>query len=128
MSAIHLSAEQRREMKKVTDRVDSVTRADAKFFERFPDRRHRVRLASHDEICQHEIIDGHRICLPVGCRLFVAVRNIAPAVRMRLFVRGIEGAETDLDESTACQIFEAWLTPQAREIEAQMRKAAEARG
>ena len=125
MSVIHLSPDQRRQMQKLAEQVDRVTRADAKFFERF-NREHRVRLASRAEIDQHEIIEGP-IFLPDGCRTFVVVRNIAPVFRLRWFVGGIEGSETDLDDSTARQIFEMSATPQTWVIEAQFCKTAEAR-
>jgi hypothetical protein len=75
MSAIQLSRAQRREMKKLAERVDRVAQADARFFERFPHRRHRVRLASEAETGQYKIIDGRPVFLPPGCRFFVAVRK-----------------------------------------------------
>jgi ribosomal protein S7 len=84
-------------------------------------------LASQAEIGQQEVLEGQPVSLPPFRRVFVAVRNIAPGVRMRLFVRGLEGAETDLHEMVARQIFEAAASPRTREIETMMRKAAEAR-
>ena len=38
MSTIQLTRVQRREMKKLAERVDRVAQADARFFERFPHR------------------------------------------------------------------------------------------
>jgi hypothetical protein len=46
---------------------------------------------------------------------------------MRFLVLNREGAETDLPETTARAIWEAAATPYAREIEAQLHKAAGAR-
>jgi len=46
---IQLTRTQRRQMQKLADRVDRVTQADRLFFERRPERQHRVRLASHAE-------------------------------------------------------------------------------
>jgi hypothetical protein len=57
MSTIQLSRAQRREMRKLAERVDRVAQADARFFERFPNRKHRVRLASQAELSQYKIID-----------------------------------------------------------------------
>ena len=127
MSTIQLTRSQRREMQKLAGRVDKVTQADRRFFERFPNRRHRVRLASQAEIAQHELLEGAPIWKPPGTRIFVAVRNIAPGCRLRLYIRGIEGAETDLDEGMAKAIFESSASPRTWEVEAQMRKAMEGR-
>ena len=117
-----LSRAQRRRFKKLADRVDRMTQADRAFFERRPDRQHRVRLAHSAEIEQHEILDGP-IAAPTGCRVFVTVKNIAPAHRLRLFVLGIEGSETDLSEE-ACAIYEMPQTDKSREVEEAMRQLA----
>ena len=55
---------QRRKMQKLADRVDRVTQADRLFFERRPDRQHRVRLAS--EVQQNEQLEGARLAIPPG--------------------------------------------------------------
>jgi hypothetical protein len=114
-------------MQKLAERVDRVTQADRLFFERFPQRMHRVRLASRPEIEQQELIQGAILWAPPPCRIFAVVRNIAPGVRLRLMIRGVEGAETDLTEEMAAAIFKDSASPKTWEIEAQMRKAAEAR-
>jgi hypothetical protein len=124
---MNLSRTQRRQMQKLVDSVDRVTQADRRFFERFRSRQHRVRLASQAEIEQNAIVEGEPQAIPAGCRIFTVVRNIAPGVRLRLFTFGLEGADTDLPETTARAIFEAAATPRTWEIEAQMRKGAEAR-
>jgi hypothetical protein len=128
MSTIQLTRAQRREMKKLAERVDRVAQADARFFERFPRRKHRVRLASEAEMSQYKIIDGRPVFLPPGCRFFVAVRNVAPGARLRLFVRGLEFSETDLSEEMALAVFESAATEKTREIEAGLRKVMEGRG
>lgn len=122
-----LTRQQRRQLQKLAEKVDRVTNADRLFFERFPQRRHRVRLASAAEIGQQEIMEGQPLFLPAGCRIFTVVRNISPGVRLRLFVRGIEGAETNLDEATAREIFEGAATAKTWEIESGLRRALEAR-
>jgi hypothetical protein len=127
VSTIQLTRAQRRQMQKPADRVDRVTQADRMFFERFPDRMHRVRLASQAEIEQQELIHGAALWTPPHCRIFVVVRNVAPGARMRLFIFSVEGSETDLDETTAAKIFAASATEQTWKIEAELRKAAEAR-
>jgi hypothetical protein len=125
--SIQLNRTQRREMKKLAASVDRITQADARFFERFPHRKHRVRLASQAELAQNEIINGGPVFLPPGCRFFVAVRNFAPRARLRLFVRGLEVSETDLDEVTARAVYEWASTEETRQIEAELRKVLEGR-
>ena len=43
---LNLDRAQRRQLQKLADRVDRVTQADRRFFERFPQRKHRVRKAA----------------------------------------------------------------------------------
>jgi hypothetical protein len=124
---MNLTPKQQREMQGLADNVDLVTQADRKFFERRPDRQHRVRLASQAEIGQQELLQGEPIETLPGCRIFTIVRNIAPGARLRLFTYGLEGAETDLSETIARAIFEACATPQIRRIEADIRATLEAR-
>jgi hypothetical protein len=128
MSALHLTPVQQRRMKKLAERVDRVSQADKRFFERFSGRQHRVRLSSEAEIEQTEILQGEPVWLPAGYRWFTVVRNVAPGARLRLFVRYLEDAETDLDEATAREIFLSAATPHTWKVEAQLRKAVEARG
>ena len=125
--SIQLTPVQQRQMKKLAERVDRVSQADRRFFERFPHRKHRVRLASQAEIGQNEILQDETVWLPPGYRWFTVVRNVAPGARLRLFVRYLEDAETDLDEATAREIFELASTEQTRKIEAGLRTAIEAR-
>ena len=124
MIAVRLTRAQRRLMRMLADRADRVTQADSLFFERRPDRQHRIRLASQAEIDQQALLDGKPPWIPQGFRLFTVVRNVAPGYRMRLFVRSPEGAETDLDESTCRQVFECAATPKVWEIEADTRRMA----
>jgi hypothetical protein len=124
---ITLTRAQRRQMKALAERVDRVTNADRLFFERRPERQHRVRLASEAEIGQNEMLTGEPTYMPPDCRVYTIVKNIAPGIRQRLFTFGLEGSETDLAESMARAIYEAASTPRSREIEAMLRKAAEAR-
>src|SRR6478736_6971651 len=117
MSAVRLTRAQRRLPQKLADRYRA-TQVNRLFFERRPDRQHRVRLASQVEIDQQKLFDGKPPPIPPGCRLFTVDRNIAPGVRMRLFVWNLEGAETDLSAAVARRIFE-WVAT-TWEIEAQI--------
>jgi hypothetical protein len=112
-------------LQKLADRVDRVLQADRLYFERRPDRQHRVRLSSRSEIEQQEIIDGNPMAAPPGCRFYTAVKNFAQNCRLCLFTINLENSETDLCEGMARSIFEFLVEPY-QEIEAEMRKAAEA--
>ena len=119
--------QQRLKLQKLTERVDRVTNADRLFFERRPDRAFRVRLAAQCEVETEETLTGAVLYVPPGTRIFVAVYNIAPGVRLRMFLRGLEGADTDLSEASARAIYEGLATHKTRKIEAQMRAAAAVR-
>ena len=115
---------QRRQLRKLANRVDRMTQGDRKFFERFPHRQHRVRLASRAELQQHELLEDAPLAIQPGFKVFVAIRKVLPGVRIRLLLLAPEGRETDVCEATARAIFEAVATPHTREVEARLRKAA----
>ena len=75
-----LTRAQRRELKKLSARVDRVTEADRLFFERFPHRQYRVRITSRVEIARQELIDGLPMTIPPGYRWFI----VHPQHRPRL--------------------------------------------
>jgi hypothetical protein len=106
MNTVIITKEQRRQLQQLTHRVERMTQADGLFFERRPERQHRVRLASEAEIEEQRIIDGELSPIPCGFRAFVAVCSIGPGIRMRALVLGREGAETDLSEGQARAIFQ----------------------
>jgi hypothetical protein len=110
-------------MQKMGERVDRASQSDRRFFERFPNRQHRVRLASRAEIEQNQIISGRPWGLPPGYRHFVTIRNIADGVRLRNFIINVQDAETDLCEALAREVFDLWATDRTREIEARLRAA-----
>jgi hypothetical protein len=117
----HLSRAQRRQMKKVSARVDKITNADRKFFERFPHRQHRVRLAGRAEIEQEALLAGESPRhLPPDLNHYAIVKNVATGVRMRVIAIGEEGWDTDLSEEEARERFEAARTSQVSQIEQEM--------
>ena len=73
--SILVSAEQRRQI-----RSPRIAFSDRRFFERFPHRQHRVRLASREEI------DHWGELLLKGFELYTAVRTVAPGARLRVFL------------------------------------------
>jgi hypothetical protein len=100
---INPTTEQRQKMEKLVDRIDRVTQSDRLFFERRPDRQHRIRLASQAEIKEAEILE---MTAPAGVRLYIAVRNVKPGFRLRVYLTAREGMDTDVDEATARMVFE----------------------
>jgi hypothetical protein len=123
-----LTPEQRRSMDLLGVEIDRITQADRKFFERFAQQRHLIRLATRAEIEQMAIIHCQDQTLPIGFRHHVAVRNVAPGLRLRIFIIGCEGNDTDLSEMEACAIFDAHAGDKARKLERLMRAAAVRRG
>src|ERR1700730_1099251 len=109
----HLSRAQRRQLKKLAARVDKVTNADRKFFERFPHRRYRVRLAGPAEVEYGVLLGGENPRrLPPDYRHYAIVKNVASGARMRLIVIGNEGWDTDLPDQEARKLYEAACTAQ----------------
>ena len=124
---IELSSAQRRELKKLGKQVKRALQSDKLFFERRPERMHRVRLSHSAEIRQNEIAAGALLDAPPGFLWFTVVRKVTPVVRMRLFTLNFDDAETDLDEDTARDLFESLDTPVLRDAEARLRKVMEGR-
>ena len=125
MSEIRLSRAKRRQMQKLADRIDRITQADRRFFERFPHREHRIRLASQAEIEQQTLIGGKPPWVPQSYHLFAIIRSIAPGYRLRLFAPGPPSVDTDAPEDIVRGVWEEAATPKVWEIEAQTRKMAE---
>lgn len=100
-----LTAGQRRQMRKIADRVEQMTQADRRFFERFPTRQHRVRLASQAEIDERRILE-ELPPIPDGLRFFIVVRQVASCIRMRALVVAPEDNETDIPEAQCRAIFQ----------------------
>jgi hypothetical protein len=104
----HLSRAQRRQMKKLAARVDKATNADRKFFERFPHRRHRVRLVGPAEVEYSALLAGESPRrLPPDFRHYAIIKNVASGARLRMIVIGNKGWDTDLPEQKARELYEA---------------------
>jgi hypothetical protein len=119
-TAKKMTRAQRRQFKKLTSRIDKVTRADARFFERFPHRQHRVRVAARAEIEQNALMIGGDPDIPHDFSYFMAVKNVAPGARVRLLIMGLEGSDTDISEESARAIYEMVRTPEAEQVEQQL--------
>ncbi len=131
MSASYTRQHKRR-LARSSEAVDRVIEADARYFERFPHRSHRVRFTAAAELEANAAALGvDRIETDPGRRWFTAVRQIAPGVRTRLFVQNATDADADMTEAEACGVFD-WLarngSSKALEIEQKLRAAIEKRG
>jgi hypothetical protein len=126
--SITLSRTQRRQMQKLADEVDRITQSDRRFFERFPNRQHRVRLASQAEVKQFAFMEGiYETPPPAGFERYVLVKNIAPGCRVRLPFTGPAGNDTDVSEREAAWLYNSHMPERASKIEFQLRHTAEAR-
>jgi hypothetical protein len=124
----HLSRAQRRQMKKLAARVNKITDADRKFFDRFPHRQYRVRLAGAAEVEYGALLAGESPRrLPPDLNHYAIVKNVAPGARLRMVVVGNEGWDTDLSEQQARERFEAGRTSQVSQIEQEMAELARGR-
>jgi len=120
-AAKKMSRAQRGQMKKLAPRVDMITDADGKFFDRFPQRQHRVRIAGRAEIEQKALLAGEGTQRSVPNRTYYAIiKNLARGVRLRMIVVGNVGWDTDLSEQEARERFEAERTSQVSQIEQEM--------
>jgi hypothetical protein len=104
--------------------TDWTSDSDRIFFEQHPHRTHRVRLASTAEIEINQTLSGHDQSLPPGQRHFCAIKQIAPGLRIRVYLHGTEAAGPDEPEWIAKLAFEASAGPPARQLEERMRAAA----
>jgi hypothetical protein len=119
---IELSRAERRRLQRLCNKIDKLIDTDRRFFERRPDRSHRVRRAFGEEIAAAEIVLGQRCELPPHGVWFVAVKQIRSGARVRAFFIAASDAETDLSEVQAGAIFEAFAAEGTREIEAALRR------
>ncbi len=107
-----LTRAQRRSLKKLAARVDKVTASDAKFFERFPHRRYRLRRASMAEVEHHALVSGKPAAAGksrvASGPQFVAVKQVEPGVRSRVQFVARNDLEIDdgASEELAREYFE----------------------
>jgi hypothetical protein len=109
---MQLSRQQRRAMKRHATEAEQATEADRKFFERFPHRQYRMRRMGRAEVGQLEALHGGSIVNEPGDAPFVLVKNIAPGVRLRVFVPG--PADEDGSDAPEQGIAILWARHAAR--------------
>jgi hypothetical protein len=90
---------------------DIVSNLDGRFFDRFPARRHRVRLASEIEEDFMRMVDGSNP--EDGEKLFTVVKFDSGTSLMTRYIMLPEDFETDLDESGAQTVWEQAALPPA---------------
>lgn len=122
-----MSRADRRRFQRLTDANEPTIQSDRCFFERRPERTHRVRLASTAEIETMILLKPARRA-PSGLRWYVALRQVKPGVRLRVFTLGHEGLDTDVSEQVAAYVYEqaSGEGSRAEEIETRLRTVMEA--
>ena len=121
MSRPEFTRAQRRRMQKLADRIGLISEADRKYFERFPQRRHRVRVTARVEFEAEELVHGRVRSVPAGRQLYTAVRSARPGLRLRIMFHGPADADPELfSEAKARAIYAFHETEEARAIEALM--------
>ena len=98
-----------RQLHKLEARAVRVTEADQLYFERFPQRNHRIRLAAAAEIEGLRIASGDPLAIPPGYRMFTVVHQIAPGVHGWRFLLNDADAAAEIDvmdETMAAKIWE----------------------
>jgi len=109
-----LTRTDRRRIKTLSAAVGRVTDGDARFFERFPERQHRVRLASAAEVETDAILKGEPdISTASGSRWVTIVKQLAPGVRLRVVERSIgrDGNDFDLSEEMTRWAYDRMVVP-----------------
>jgi hypothetical protein len=100
----------------LSKRLDRVTQTDAEFFERFPQRQYRARLASADEIEQVQVAGGlQELPSDIWC-YFSAVHQLEPGVRVRKIVGVPKVTKTDVSEVNARAIFSGYVLMDAIDL------------
>jgi hypothetical protein len=116
----HLTEKQHRRLRKLSVKVEKITEGDRRFFERFPHRQHRIRIAGAAEIEQLELIAGEEIwrTKPSDSDCFyAAVKNVRRGGRIRFMFACPEGLDCDAPEEIAKIFYENHATDEIREKE-----------
>ena len=99
MTPLTLSRHDRRRMRRLGTQNTSTVEADRRFFARRSHRTYRIRRASRAEIEQLQVADGGQPTqLAADRALFALIKQVAPGVRLRIFVPG-PGSEDGSDTS-----------------------------
>jgi len=112
-----------RQMRNLEAGAARALEADRLYFERFPHRNHRVRLAAAAELDGLRISSGEPLVIPPDRRVFLVVRQIAPGRHLFRFVLNHTDAAAEIDalsEVMAEKIWETGLPAWLADIEAEL--------
>jgi hypothetical protein len=103
--------------------VEKACESDRLFFERRPERQHRIRRSHRAEVMQSALFSrGTFDCrLPPGVALFTLVKNLGDGVRLRTFVPLLEHEDVNLPEQSCRALFETLAAQDPGLIEAEQR-------
>lgn len=124
MSANPLPRDTQRQLKRLTFQNEPTISADARFFERRPDRSHRLRLSSVAEIGILRLLHPGKLLTP-GLRWYTAVRQVQKGFRIRVFSMGLPHLDCDETEEVCCWVYERNRNARNAEIEASFRQLGE---
>src|SRR5262245_28917144 len=121
-SGITMSRAERRRARKNAERIDRIAAMDRRFFQRFPGRKHRLRLAGVAEVEQQVLVCG--LVLDPDRELHVVVKSLTPGNRVKLYVQLPKGFDTDQPEREVAGFWDAAAEhyPEIKKLEAVMRE------
>ena len=86
--------------------LDRSLEIDRRFFERFPERRHRVRLATQSEVEGLAVAYGAKAArLQAGERWYAVVRWLSDGAWLKAYIPNRAGEETDVPEAWAALLY-----------------------
>lgn len=100
----------RRRIERLAPAVQRLYDADVRYFERHPDHVFRLRLAGAAEVQTQELMQPDRDMRSPGLRVHVFVRRAA-GVRLRLYVMGRDGIDTDRPQAELRALWERCSPP-----------------
>lgn len=105
-----LTRQQRRAFERHAVDNEPTIAADARFFERRPDRTYRVRRASRAELAQISTAYDSPVYVDQGSAAFTVVKKMVPGVRLRIFVPGPEDEDgTDAPDALGAFLWERYI-------------------
>lgn len=125
MSIARLPRAGQRRLKRLTADNEPSILSDARFFERRPDRNHRIRVSSVAEVEMIRLLHPGNVLTP-GMRWYTSVRQIRKGIRCRVFTIGLADLDCDAPEDVCLWVYERGRTNRDAEIETSLRKAMEA--
>ncbi len=107
MGASFARAQRRRRIgARLSGGLDRALEIDRLFFERFPVRRHRIRLATPSEVEGFAVAYGVGATrLKAGKRWYAVVRWLSDGAWLKVFIPNRAGEETDVPEAWAAALY-----------------------